>query len=80
MEGFNFSCSFSNMLTLNWGTDILFEKLRPEIRSWIWKTPFTLYALSPFLNIFSGYLQFDALIIGLTYCLVISQTLAEGKF
>ena len=25
------SCSVSPILTLNWGTDILFEKLTPEI-------------------------------------------------
>ena len=45
MEGFNLrltvkkkiskvvSCSVSLMLILNWGTDILFEKLPTEIRS-----------------------------------------------
>ena len=32
-------CSFSLMLTLNWGIDMLFQKLIPEKGEWIWKTP-----------------------------------------
>ena len=37
-------CSVSLMLTVTWGTDILFDKLRPEtVRGWIWKTTFSLW-------------------------------------
>ena len=32
----------------------------------------------PFFHIFSGYLHFDALIIGSQICLIMGQTLAEG--
>ena len=37
-----YSFSISFMLTLNWGTGILFEKLTPQIGGWIWKTLWTL--------------------------------------
>ena len=42
-------CSVFLMLILNWGFNILFEILTPEIRGWIWKPLFAHYALSPFL-------------------------------
>ena len=67
------SCSVSLILTLNWGTDTLFEKLTPEIGGC------TLCLVSLF-NVFSDCLYFDALITRLSQiCLIISQTLAEGS-
>ena len=61
------SRSISLMLTLTWGTDILFYELRPETGERIWKTPFDYvsFLVVFFFNIFSGDPHFDALIIGL---------------
>ena len=62
------------MLTLTWGTDILFDKLRPETGGMNLNTPFAPCLLpwggfhaNPvfFLNIFSGYLHVDGFFIGL---------------
>ena len=38
------SCSIYFMLTLNWGINILFEKLTPEIGGWIREISFAHYA------------------------------------
>ena len=79
---------FPLMLTLTWVIDILFEKLTLVKGGWIWKTPFTLclwgwgFHTKPvfFLNIFSGGLHFDALILEVGYsCIIISLTLGGGK-
>ena len=72
------SCSVSLNLTLNWGTNILFEKLTRNNGLNLKNTLCTLCLVSHF-NIFGGYLHFDALIIGLSQiCLIIDQTMAEG--
>ena len=42
MEGFILRLivkRFQRSCYVIWGTDILFEKLTPEIGGWIWKTP-----------------------------------------
>ena len=75
------------MLTLNWGIDILFEKLAPEIGGWIWKAIFAhcsygdgdfMQCLS-FFNIFSDNLHFYALNTGLCYnCPIIGQIVEKG--
>ena len=62
-------------------TDILFEKLKPEIGGWIWKTPFAHYAPSLFLVYVVVTCTFDALIIGLSQnWLIIGQTLPRLVF
>ena len=59
------------MLTLAWNNGIVFEKLKPEIGVWIWKTLFG-HSISGWwrfharhVNIFYDDLHFDALVIGL---------------
>ena len=68
------SRSISLNLTLTWGTDILFDKLRPETPDEFEKHPFHYasflgwgFHAKPvfFFDIFSGDPHFDALIIGL---------------